>query len=113
MTMPMNYLFIDTEARRAEELIPSMPYRTLLENLGRLTLLGVIAPQNPVTMLVVARLVDRARILRSGVTAAELRRALEAYKSAGKPIHGVVKALEQALETASENEGQAASHHAG
>jgi hypothetical protein len=113
MTMPMNYFSIDTEARQAEELIPSMPYRTLLENLGRLTALGVITPQNPVTMLVAARLVDRARILRSGVTASELRRALEAYKSGIKPIPGVVKALEQALETALENERQAAAHHAG
>jgi hypothetical protein len=112
MTMPMNYLFIDTEARQAEELIPSMPYRTLLENLGRLTALGVIAPQNPVTMLVAARLVDRAGVLRSGVAAIELRRALEAYKTGAEPIHGVVKALEQALETASENESQAAAHHA-
>lgn len=111
--MSMNYLSLDTEARQAEESIPSMPYRTLLENLGRLTTLGVIAPQNPVTMLVAARLVDRARIQQSGVSAVELRRALEAYKSGANPIYGVVKALEQALETASENEGQPAAHHAG
>jgi hypothetical protein len=112
MTMPMNYFYFDTEARQAEELIPSMSYRALLENLGKLTALGVIAPQNPVTMLVVARLIDRARIQRSGVTASELRRALKAYTSGVKPIHGVVKALEQALETISENESQSAAHHA-
>ncbi len=111
--MSMNYIFLDREARQAEESIPSMTYRTLLENLGRFTALGVIAPQNPATMLVAARLVDRARILRSGVTAAELRRALESYKSGPKPIYGVIKALEQALETASENEGQTAAHYAG
>lgn len=111
--MPMNYLSIETEARQAEELIPSMSYRTLLENLGRLTALGVIAPQNPVTMLIAARLVDRPRILRSGVTASELRRALEAYKDGVNPNQGVVQALQQALETALENESQAAAHHAG
>ncbi len=73
--MPMNYFSMNTKARQAEELIPSMSYRTLLENLSRLTELGVIAPQNPMTMLVAARLVDRSRILRSGVTRANARRA--------------------------------------
>ena len=111
--MSMNYLSLDTEARCAEESIPSMTYRTLLENLSRLTVLGVIAPQNPATMLVAARLVDRARILRSGVTAAELRHALDAYRAQKRSIYGVVKALEQALETALENKGQAAAHHSG
>jgi hypothetical protein len=64
-------------------------------------------------MLVAARLVDRARILRSGVTVAELRAARDAYAKTEKPVYGVLKALEQAIETASENESQTAAHHAG
>jgi hypothetical protein len=98
MTMPMNYLYTYSEAAHAEEMIPSMTYATLLENLVRLTKLGVIAPENPVTMLVVARIVDRSRILRSGVTTLELQRALDAYREA-RPVLAVEKALEKALET--------------
>jgi hypothetical protein len=108
----MNYFYIDTEAGRAEELIPAMSYRTLLENLGRLVELGVIAPENPATMLVAARLVDRARIQRSGVGSAELRLALATYRQQTNVVQGVVKALERAIEIASENEGQAAAHGA-
>jgi len=108
----MNYLYLNTEAGRAEELIPSMSYRALLENLGRLTELGVIASENPVTMLVAARLLDRRRIQRSGVRAAELRAALAAYNIGRTKVPGVVKALERAAEIASEYEGQAAAYGA-
>lgn len=98
----MNYLFINTDAERAEEMIPSMSYATLVENLGRLTELGVIAPESAVTMLVVARLVDRSRIIRSRVSSRELQRALDDYRNGTKwnPVYAVVKALEQAVETA-------------
>ena len=95
----MNYLHLETEAAQAEEKIPSMTYRSLLENLGRLTELGVIAPENPATMLVAARLVDRARIQQSGISAGELRAALESYRDRRDCVSGVVKALERALET--------------
>jgi hypothetical protein len=60
--MLMNYSYIDTETARAEDMIPSMSYAALLDNLIWLTRLGVLAPGNPTSMLVVARLVDRARI---------------------------------------------------
>ena len=70
-------------------------------------------------MLVVARLVDRTRILNSGAGSEELRRTLERYRNGRrwKPVEGVVKALEQAIETALENErslatAQAAGHSA-
>jgi hypothetical protein len=98
----MNYSSINRDAERAEEMIPSMTYATLVNNLGRLTQLGVVAPGNPVSMLVVARIVDRSRILRSGMGAEELRRALAVYCNATqwKPVYAVVKALEQAVETA-------------
>lgn len=94
--MPINYLYPEAEAARAEESIPSMSYHTLVENLGRLTELGVVAPENPATMLVAARLVDRSRIQRSGVSAVELRSALENYRRRPDAVAGIVKALEQA-----------------
>ena len=94
----MSYLFINTEADRVEEMIPSMSYATLVENLGWMTELGVIADESPTTMLVVARLVDRGRVLRSGLTAPQLRHATERYcgGTQWKPVHSVVKALETA-----------------
>jgi hypothetical protein len=94
----MNYLFINTEADRVEEMIPSMSYATLVENLGWMTELGVIAEESPTTMLVVARLVDRGRVLRSGLTASQLREATEMYRcgTQWKPVYSVVKALEAA-----------------
>ncbi|HTS75080.1 MAG TPA: hypothetical protein VMG40_02695 [Bryobacteraceae bacterium] len=93
----MNYFSIDLEAARAEEQIPSMSYRELLENLTRLTELGVLTPENPASMLVVARLADRARFRRSGLTLDELRDALERYRACADPARAVVKAIEQAI----------------
>jgi hypothetical protein len=95
--MLMNYSYIDAEMARAEELIPSMSYAALLDNLIWLTKLGILAPGNPASMLVVARLVDRARIRRSSVTVERLRAALEAYRASPNPVFAVVKALEQAI----------------
>ena len=95
--MPMNYFYTEAEAARAEEAIPSMSYRELAQNLGVLTELGVIAPGNPATMLVAARLVDRARIRRSGFSAAEMFSALEQYRARRDAVEGIVKALERAL----------------
>jgi hypothetical protein len=95
--MLMNYSHIDAEAARAEELIPSLSYAALLDNLVWLTKLGVLAPGNPASMLVVARLVDRARIRRSGITAEQLRASLDAYRGSANPVYAVVKALEQAI----------------
>jgi hypothetical protein len=97
--MLMNYSQINAEAARAEELIPSMSYAVLLDNLVWLTKLGVLAPGNPASMLVVARLVDRARIRRSGITVERLRASLEAYRAIPQPVYAVVKALEQAVAT--------------
>jgi hypothetical protein len=102
--MPGIYPHSVNEADRAEEMIPSMAYATLLQNLERLTELGVIAPENTVSMLVVARLVDRARIVRSGINAQAIERTLDAYRLRRNPVHAVVKALERAVEIARENE---------
>lgn len=108
----MTYPFFNRDADLAEHMIPSMPYATLVDRLGYLTQLGAIAPENPVTMLVVARLVDRSRIVRSGFGSTDLRRALDDYRGVTrfKPVYAVVKALEQAVETAAalENKTQPA-----
>jgi hypothetical protein len=95
--MLMNYSYIDSEMARAEEMIPSMSYSMLLDNLNWLSKLGVLAPGNPASMLVVARLVDRARIRRSGITVDRLRTALDGYRASANPVVAVVKALEQAI----------------
>ena len=75
--MLLNYSYTDAQVARAEEMIPSMSYTALLDNLIWLSNLGVLAPENPVSMLVVARLVDRARLRRSGVTRQRLEAALK------------------------------------
>jgi hypothetical protein len=111
--MPVTYFYTDNEASRAEEMIPSMTYAALLDNLEKLTKLGVISPESTVSMLVVARLVDRARIRRSGVSAEVLQRTLHAYRGAKAPVHAVVKALERAVEIALEDKSEAAAHGAG
>jgi|SRR5579872_174235 len=97
--MPQNYFYSYTQAASAEERIPSMTYAELVENLGRLTTLGVLATGNPAAMLVAARLVDRARILRSGLAPSDLKRALGEYRAHPKAVYAIVKALEQAVET--------------
>jgi hypothetical protein len=95
--MPLNYFYPYTEAARAEEAIPSMTYAALVENLTQLTDLGVLGTDNPITMLVAARIVDRARIERSGISAAELLGALGEYRVHPKAVEGIVKALELAV----------------
>jgi 60 kDa SS-A/Ro ribonucleoprotein len=107
----MSYFFTNAEAEHAEDMLPSMSYAALVRELGRLTALGVIAPESPAAMLVVARLVDRRRVQRSGMTAKELSRALGEYRSGTGwiPVLAVVKALEQAVETARALEDKAKS----
>jgi hypothetical protein len=113
----VTYFYTESEASRAEEMIPSMNYATLLENLERLTDLGVIAPGSAVSMLVVARLVDRTRIRRSGFAVEALQSRLDAYRAGRNPVHAVVKALERAVELALENtlenKSESAAHGAG
>jgi hypothetical protein len=115
--MTESYFYTDNEALQAEEMIPSMTYATLLENLGKLTDLGVITSESTVSMLVVARLVDRARVRRSGIPAETIQRRLDTYRTRGNAVHAVVKALERAvelaLENALENKSEAAAHRAG
>jgi hypothetical protein len=100
--------------RSAEEALPRMSYGALVDSLGRLTQLGVLAQGTASTMLTVARLVDRGRIERSGLSLDQMQRALETYRGGArwKPVPAVVFALERAIETMSENEVQAAANGA-
>jgi hypothetical protein len=85
-------------ARRAEDLLPSLAYKELVESLGPLTELGVFEEGSLATALVVARLVDRGRILRSGLTAKDLTEALATYRQVtARPIRAIERALTQAI----------------
>jgi hypothetical protein len=98
---PSNRAFTPTQsagALRAEDLLPSLAYKELLENLGLLTELGVLDEGGLATALVVARLVDRGRILRSGLSARDLKEALARYSQvAVRPVRAIERALEQAI----------------
>jgi hypothetical protein len=61
-------------------------------------------------MLVVARLVDRRRILQSGMSSVHLRAALEEYRYAegGRPVRAIEAALERAIEIVREVEAPGA-----
>jgi hypothetical protein len=91
-----------TDAESAEDLIPTLAYADLLQRLGPLTALGVLREGSPSAMLVVARIIDRGRIARSGLTRNQLRAALEQYRKGPewRPVTAVESALEQAMETA-------------
>jgi 60 kDa SS-A/Ro ribonucleoprotein len=92
-----------------EALLDSMPYTTLVRNLGELTGVGVLGQLSDVTALTVLRLTDRQRIARSGIHPVALLSALLAYKqgrgarlaaragSAWTPLASVVDALEEAF----------------
>jgi hypothetical protein len=78
----------------------ALSYARLVQNLGALTRLGTFEEGSLACALAVARLIDRGRILRSGLTAGELQRALEDYRDGTdwRPIAAIERALEQAIE---------------
>ncbi len=86
-------------------LLPEMPYNALVRHLGKLTALGLIAPFSEATALVVARLIDRARIERSRVHPIALLAALLVYKQGRgerggldwAPVPNVIDALDEAF----------------
>jgi len=79
-------------------------YAQLIANLGSLTRAGAFAEGSLAGALAVARLIDRGRVLRSGLRACELRRALETYRQGAdwSPIPAIERALEQAIAIAAE-----------
>lgn len=98
-------------ARVWEALLESMPYVALVRNLGKLTAVGLLAPQSPATALAVARLIDRKRVANSGVHPIALLSALMTYRQGhgvrGRlqwaPVGSVIDALDQAFYMAFDN----------
>ncbi|HYL34292.1 MAG TPA: TROVE domain-containing protein [Bryobacteraceae bacterium] len=98
-------------ARVWEALLDSMPYLALVRNLGKLTAVGLLAPQSPATALAVARLIDRKRVANSGVHPIALLSALLTYRQGRgvkghlqrAPVANVIDALDQAFYLAFDN----------
>lgn len=84
----------------------ALGYAPLIENLGSLTRLGAFDDALD-GALAVARLIDRGRVLRSGLGLSELQRALDGYRraEAWSPIPAIERALEQAIAIAAEARG--------
>jgi 60 kDa SS-A/Ro ribonucleoprotein len=98
-------------ARVWEALLESMPYMALVRNLGKLTAVGLVAPQSPATALAVARLIDRKRVANSQVHPIALLSALLTYRQGHgvkgslkwAPVGNVIDALDQAFYMAFDN----------
>jgi len=88
-----------TSAERVEDLLPALEYAQLIANLGAFTRLGAFEEGSLAGALAVARLMDRGRILRSGIGAREIQRALERYRRGRdwRPVPAIERALEQAV----------------
>jgi 60 kDa SS-A/Ro ribonucleoprotein len=92
-------------ARVWEALLDGMPYMALIRNLGKLTAVGLLAPQSPAAALVVARLTDRKRVANSRVHPLALLAALLIYKQGHgekgslrwAPVASVIDALDEAF----------------
>src|SRR5712691_11134115 len=85
-----------------EDKLPSLNYCTLVKILGPLTARGVVADGTVPAGLAVARLMDRSRIQRSGLSEGDLFRALEEYRNSSRwtPSKSIELALEHAISVA-------------
>ncbi len=98
-------------ARVWEALLDAMPYQDLVEQLGRMTAVGLLAPQSPATALAVARLIDRKRVARSRLHPVALLGALLKYQRGHcdreslewEPVANVADALDRAFYLAFDN----------
>jgi 60 kDa SS-A/Ro ribonucleoprotein len=86
-----------------EALLHDMPYATLLENLGTMTEVGVLAPMAPATALAITRLTDGRRVRQSGVHPIAVLSARLAYQAGGEPVRNIVDALDEAFYLATDN----------
>lgn len=92
-----------------EALLDGMPYQSLMRNAGRMTAVGLAAPESLSTAWMVARLVDRSRIRRSEVHPVQVLSALSAYKTGCRgnvrwsPMAAVADALTEAFDAAFDN----------
>lgn len=79
-----------------EALLETMPYCALLRHLGKLTAVGLIAPQGETTALVAARLLDHRRMARAKANPFTLLSTLLDYRK-GNGVPAIARALEQAF----------------
>ena len=89
-------------ARVWEALLEHMPYPAMLDQLGKMTEAGLLGGHSAATALVVARLMDRRRVVNAKVHPIALLTALLAYGQS----HGaanILKALEDAFYMAMDN----------
>lgn len=94
-----------------DALMESMPYMAMVRNLGKMTAIGLLAPQSETAALVVARLIDGKRIERSKVHPIALLAALLVYKQGHgvkgglkwAPVANVIDALDEAFYLAFQN----------
>jgi hypothetical protein len=82
----------------------NLSYTQLVANLGALTRLGVFEEESLAGALAVARLMDRGRIVRSGLSVSDLQQALDRYRvgDGWAPISAIEQALERAVAIAGE-----------
>ncbi len=82
-----------------EDALPSLNYTTLVKSLGALTARGVVRDGTVPAGLAVARLMNRGRILRSGLSESDLFEALEEYRNSSRwtPAKSIERALEYAI----------------
>jgi 60 kDa SS-A/Ro ribonucleoprotein len=98
-------------ARVWEALLDYMPYAAMVRHLGKLTAVGVLAPQSAATALVVARLIDRKRVCNSRIQPISLLAAVASYRQGRgakrllkwAPVANIVDALDEAFYLAFDN----------
>lgn len=98
-------------ARVWEALLDYMPYTVMVRNLGKLTAVGVLAPQSPATALVVARLIGRKRVCNSEIQPISVLSALLSYQLGRgdrrglrwAPVPNIIDALNEAFYLAFDN----------
>jgi 60 kDa SS-A/Ro ribonucleoprotein len=94
-----------------EPLLDRMSYLEIVRNLGQLTAVGLLRPQSETTALVVARLLDRRRVVNSKVHPITLLNAFRTYRqgrdqATGEmwtPVANVIDALNTAFYLAFDN----------
>ncbi len=110
----LTYEMIPSEWKKSprvwEALLDSLPYGALVRYLGKLTAVGLLAPESPATALAVARLIDRKRVANSRVHPIALLAALLDYLQCGsegslkwEPVPSVADALDRAFRLALDN----------
>jgi 60 kDa SS-A/Ro ribonucleoprotein len=92
-----------------ETLLGGLSYLQLVKYLGHLTALGLLRPQSATTALVVARLLDRQRVMNSKLHPITLLDAFRTYRQGGStprpwaPVPSLNEALNSAFYMAFEN----------